>query len=178
MVSDVAVTAPVPLAGPTALAHLPTTRSVGDAVPVVVKAVVAVKVTTTLEVALLVGLVSLTDTVDPLTAVTDPDAAAKEPPAVRPPPNPPLPAGREPVPGVNVRVPPGGVPPPGRPKPPLHVPATGWEIETVVAVTGPPNRLAVDVEPEVGVPNAEMHEPTVTAETVVGVIWRNVVAEV
>jgi hypothetical protein len=174
MVSDVAVTAPVPSAGPTALAHLPTTRSVGDAVPVVVKAVVAVKVTTTLEVALVVGLVSLTDTVDPLRAVTDPDAAAKEPPAKRPPPNPPLPAGREPVPGV----PPGGVPPPDRPKPPLHVPATGWETETVVAVTGPPNRLAVDVEPEVGVPNAEMHEPTVTAETVVGVIWRNVVAEV
>jgi len=177
MVSDVAVTAPVLLAGPTALAHLPTTRSVGDAVPVVVKVVEAVKVTTTLEVALVVGLVSLTDTVDPFTAVTDPDAAAKEPPANRPPPNP-LPAGREPVPGVNVPVPPGGVPPLGRPKPPLHVPATGWETDTVAAVTGPPNRLAVDVEPEVGVPNAEMHEPTVTAETVAVVIWRNVVAEV
>ena len=126
-------------------------------------------------VVLVVGLVSLTVTVDPLTAVTDPEAAANDPP-----PNPPDPAGREPVPGVKPCVPPpGGVPPPGPPpNPPLHAPAAGWETDTVVAVTGPPNRLDAEVVPVVGVPNAEMHDPTVTADAVVVVICRKVVAEV
>ena len=175
MVIDVAVIAPVLLAAPLARAHLPTARSVDDAVPVVVKVVVGVRVTTTLDVALVVGLVSLTVTAVPLTAVTSPEAAPNEPP-----PNPPAPAGREPVPGVNGRVPPVvPVPPPGRPpNPVVHDPETGCEIDTVVAVTGPPKRLAVDVEPDVGFPKAEMHDPTATVDAVVVVIWRNVVAEV
>jgi hypothetical protein len=55
---------------------------------------------------------------------------------------------------------------------------TGWETDTVVAVTGPPKRLDVDVDPAVGVPKAEIHDPTVTVAAVVVVIWWNVVAEV
>jgi hypothetical protein len=176
-VIDVAAIAPVLSAVPLARAHLPTARSVGDAVPVVEKMVVAVRVTTALVLVLVVGLVSLTVTVEPLTAVTDPEAAANEPP-----PNPPAPAGREPDPGVNECVPPpGGVPPPVRPpNPPVHAPATGWETEIVVAVTGPPKRLVVEeVEAAVvGLPKAEMHDPTVTADVELATVWLNVVAEV
>jgi hypothetical protein len=75
MVIDCAATAPVVSALPLARAHLPTARSVEDAVPVVVKVVVEVRVTATLDVALVVGLVSLMVTAEPLTAVTSPDAA-------------------------------------------------------------------------------------------------------
>ena len=170
MVIDVAAIAPVLSAVPLARAHLPTARSVGVAVPVVVKVVVEVRVTTTDDVAWVDGLVSLTVTADPSTAVTDPVAAANEPP-----PNPPAPAGREPEPGVCVP-PPGAVPPPGRPpSPPVHAPSTGWDTDTVVAVTGPPNRFALEDEPEVGVPKAEMHDPTATADCAVEVIWLKVV---
>jgi hypothetical protein len=59
----------------------------------------------------------------------------------------------------------------------VQAPATGWEIDTVVAVTGPPNRLALDVEPDVGVPKAEMHDPTATADAVVGVTWLKLVVD-
>jgi hypothetical protein len=175
MVMDVAAMAPVLFAAPLALAHLPTARSPAAADPVVEKVVVEVSVTTTVEVALVTGLDSLTVTVDPLTAVTAPDAAANEPPANRP-----APAGRDPVPGVNGRVPPPGkVPPPGRaPKPAVQDPDTGWEMDTVVAVTGPPKRFEVDVDAVVGLPNAEMHDPTVTADAEVDVIWRKLVADV
>jgi hypothetical protein len=49
-------------------------------------------------------------------------------------------------------------------------------IDTVVAVMGSPK--GVDVfEAEVGLPKAEMHDPTVTAEAVVEVIWRIVVVD-
>jgi hypothetical protein len=75
MVIDRAVTAPVLSAAPTADAHLPTARSVEAAASRSVKVVDEVRVTTTLVVFLVVGLVSLTVTVDPLTAVTDPEAA-------------------------------------------------------------------------------------------------------
>ena len=75
MVIDCAATAPVVSALPLARAHLPTARSVEDAVPVVVKVVVDVRVTATLDAALVVGLVSLMVTAEPLTAVTTPDAA-------------------------------------------------------------------------------------------------------
>jgi hypothetical protein len=75
MVIERAVTAPVVSAVPTALAHLPTARSVAAADWRSVKAVEEVRVTTTLETFLVVGLVSLRVTVDPLTAVTGPDAA-------------------------------------------------------------------------------------------------------
>ena len=75
MVIDCAVMAPVVSALPLARAHLPTARSVEDAVPVVVKVVVDVRVTATLDAALVVGLVSLMVTAEPLTAVTSPDAA-------------------------------------------------------------------------------------------------------
>ena len=54
------------------------------------------------------------------------------------------------------------------------MPDTGWLTETVVAVTGLPK--GVDVfDPDVGLPKAEMHEPTVMAEAVVVLIWRIVV---
>ena len=160
---------------PLARAHLPTARSVEDAEPVVVKVVAAVRVTTTLDVALVEGLVSVMVTANPLTEVTAPDAAPNDPPA-----NPPAPAGREPAPGVGVRVPaPGGFPPPGRPpKPTVHAPETGWDTDTVVAVTGPPNLLVPAVELDVGLPKAEMQEPTVTADAVVEVVCWKVVAEV
>lgn len=172
---DVAATAPVLSAVPLARAHLPTARSVEVAGPVIEMVVAEVKVTTTLDVALVDGLVSLTVTVEPLTAVTAPEAAANDPP-----PNRPAPAGRDPVPGVKGRdPPPGGVPPPGRaPKPPVHAPDTGWDTDTVVAVTGPPNRLEDEVEAVVGLPKAETHEPTVTDDTGADVIWWNVVAGV
>lgn len=182
---DVAATAPVLSAAPVARAHLPIARSVGEAVPVVEKVVVGVRVTTTLVVALVDGSVSLTVTVDPVTAVTDPDAAANEPLPKRP-----APAGRDPEPGVpepgvpepgvNGRPPPpGAVPPPGRPpNPPEQDPATGWDTDTVVAVTGLSNGFVADVEASVGLPNAEMHVPTVTDDADVVVICRNVVADV
>ena len=89
---DRAVTAPVELAEPMALAHFPTARSEDDAVVRSVNVVEAVSVTVTLDVFLVAGSVSSTVTVDPLTAVTVPEA----------PPNPPArprklpPAGRVP----------------------------------------------------------------------------------
>jgi hypothetical protein len=174
MVIDRAAMAPVLSAEPLARAHFPTARSVGDAEPVVVKVVAAVKVTTTLDVALVDGLVSVMVTANPFTDVTEPDAAPNDPPA-----NLPAPAGREPAPGVEGRVPPpGGFPPPGRPpKPTEHAPETGWDTDTVVAVTGPPNLLVPEVEPDVGLPKAEMQEPTVTADAVVAVVCWKVVAE-
>jgi hypothetical protein len=153
--------------------------AVGVAVAVVVIVVVPLKVTATLDAVFVRGFVSLTVTVPPLTAVTWPDAAPKEPPAnppagrlpvpAVPPPKPPNPpAGRLPVPGV----------PPGRPpKPRLQVPLVGWLTDTVVAVIGSPNGVAVD-EVEAGLPNAEMQEPTVIAAAEVVVVWRMVVDEV
>jgi hypothetical protein len=59
----------------------------------------------------------------------------------------------------------------------VQLPETGWEIVTVVAVTGTPNRLVVD-EPEVGLPNAEMHDPTVTSAAVAATVWSKVVVGV
>ncbi len=70
MTIDRAVTAPVESAVPMAVAHLPTARSAAVADVRSVKVVEEVRVTTTLEVVLVEGLVSLTVTVDPLTAVT------------------------------------------------------------------------------------------------------------
>jgi len=72
---DRAVTAPVESAVPMAVAHLPTARSPAVAEVRVVYVVDPVSVTTTLEVALVEGLVSLTVAVDPETAVTWPEAA-------------------------------------------------------------------------------------------------------
>ena len=74
-------------------------------------------------------------------------------------------------------MPPGAVPPAPPPKPPARppkpprsqAPDTGWETDTVVAVMGSPKGddvLAV----EVGLPKAEMHDPTVTADALVVVI--------
>jgi hypothetical protein len=58
------------------------------------------------------------------------------------------------------------------------VPEVGWEMETVVAVTGAPNTGVVDDEAVVGLPNAEMHEPTVTEVADAGTVSSNVVAGV
>jgi hypothetical protein len=151
-----AVTAPVLSAVPTAWAHLPTARSEGVAEVRSVKVVLEVRVTTTLVVCLVVGFDSLMVTVEPPAAVTRPDAAANWPGW-------PPPFGRcpDPLPG---NPPAGGVPPPPPPRrPEEQVPEIGWEIETVVAVTGPPNPRALD-ELVVGLPKAEMQEPTVTSE--------------
>ena len=75
--------------------------------------------------------------------------------------------------------PPPGVAPPGLPpNPPVQVPEAGWETDTVVAVTGLPKALLLEEEPEVGFPNAEMHEPTVTAEAEAVNVWRKVVVDV
>jgi hypothetical protein len=49
-------------------------------------------------------------------------------------------------------------------------------METVVAVIGLPD--APGVEPEAGVPKAEMHEPTVMSEVLPGTVWLNAVVEV
>ena len=72
MTIDRAVTAPVELAEPMALAHFPTARSEEDAVVRSVNVVEEVSVTTTLDVFLVTESVSSTVTVDPLTAVTVP----------------------------------------------------------------------------------------------------------
>ena len=169
----VAVMAPVVPAGPMARAHWPTTIAAALAVVVVVNVVVPVSVTATVDVFCVRGLVSWTVTVEPVTPVTRPVAAPKEPP-----PNPP--GGRLPAPGVPAGRPPnppgGRLPVPGVParRPPnpprLHVPLVGWLIDTVVAVIGSPNGVLLD-EADVGLPNAEMQEPTVMAVTDVAVIW-------
>jgi hypothetical protein len=49
---------------------------------------------------------------------------------------------------------------------------------TVVAVTGPPNDVVLDEEDEVGLPNAEMHEPTDTDEAVAVTVCSKVVVGV
>ena len=131
---------------------------------------------TTVDVVLLVGLVSVIVTFDPLTAVTNPEAPPNAPPALTP-------AGRLPVPAVPEPPPTeGGAPapegacpvdpapdgrvPPPPPNPVEHLPDTGCVTDTVVAVTGPVVRALVEeeVELEAGLPNAEMQDPTVTAD--------------
>jgi hypothetical protein len=74
-VMERAVMAPVVSAVPTASAHLPTARSVADAIVRAVNVVAEVRLTTTFDFFFVTGLVSLTVTFDPLTAVTEPDAA-------------------------------------------------------------------------------------------------------
>jgi len=187
-----AVTAPVLLAGPIARAHCPTARADEDTDPVVLKVVLPDRVTTTLEDALVRGFVSATVTEEPLTAVTIPDAAPnwplpnRLPPGGREPeaagePLPPAPVppdpNRPPAPNPPPVPDPPPVRPPNPPKPPVHEPETGWLIETVVAVMGSPNGVDDD-DAEVGLPKAEMHEPTVTADAVVVVVWRKVVLAV
>jgi hypothetical protein len=124
-----------------------------------------VSVTTTLLVFLVCGLVSVTVTVEPLRAATAPEAAPKLP---APENLPPL-GGACPVPPVPK--PPEGLPLAPPPPPPLNppnpveqLPPVGWVIETVVAVTGPPKAVLLADDDVVGLPNAEMHEPTVTLE--------------
>lgn len=67
--------------------------------------------------------------------------------------------------------PPANRKPPPPPNPPVQPDEVGAEMVTVVAVTGSPRGVLLeDDEDEVGFPNAEMHDPTVTsaaeAETV------------
>lgn len=177
---DRAVMAPVVLAVPRAVAHLPTASALEVAVVRSVKVVDDVKVTTTLVVFFVCGLVSLTVTVEPDTAVTEPEANPNRPPAN------PEPLGREPPPGVPPPSgapppePPGNLPPPPKPPPPtppVHFPDTGWVMLTVVALTGPPKAWVPEdePEPEAGVPVAVMHEPTVTAAAVVDTVCSKVV---
>lgn len=72
---ELAVIAPVVLAEPKAVAHWPTVRLADEAVVRWVKVVDDVRVTATVDVALVRGLVSLTSTVEPDTEATDPVAA-------------------------------------------------------------------------------------------------------
>ncbi len=60
----------------------------------------------------------------------------------------------------------------------MQVPDVGWVTVTVVAVTGSPITDLVDDEPDVGFPNAEMQEPTVTSATVAATVCSKVVADV
>jgi len=140
-----------------------------------------VSVTTTAVVFFDWGLVSLTVAVEPLTAVTIPEATPK---LAAPLGNLPPPGGRPPDPpsgklppdgGPPLGLPPGPEPPPNPPKPVEQVPEVGWEMETVVAVTGPPRARDPDVEPEVGLPKAEMHKPTATSEADAVTVWSKVV---
>ena len=176
-VIDWAVTAPVVFAVPTARAHCPTTSADGDADWLEVYVVVDARVTTTELVLLVRGFVSSTVAEEPLTAVTWPLAAPNSPLRKRL-----APDGRVPDPLV-VEPRRGNVPPPGGdppaenppPGPAVQLPDTGWVTETVVAVIGSPKALVVDDDPEVGLPNAETQEPTVTDPAVAGTIWRKVV---
>lgn len=181
---DLAVTAPVVLADPMAVAHLPTARSDDVAVVRSVNVVDEVRVTVTLALFFVSGLVSLTVMVEPLTAVTAPDAPPNPPARPRklpPPGRVPLPSPPNPPPGLPA---PGDAPPvpvrPPRPKPPnppVQLPEVGWVMDTVVAVTGSPNALAPD-EDVVGFPKAEMQDPTVTLEAVAATVWSKVVVGV
>ena len=137
---------------------------------------------TTTEVAFFVcGLVWVTVAVEPLTAVTIPEAAPK---LVAPLGNfPPL-GGRRPEPPSGKLAPDGGPPlglppvlgpPPNPPKPVEQAPDVGCEMETEVAVTGSPRARVPDFELDVGLPKAEMHDPTLTSETVAATVWSNVV---
>jgi hypothetical protein len=190
IVIDLAVMAPVELAVPIAWAHLPTSRSDEAAVVRSVNVVDEVKVMTMLEDALVVGLVSLTVAVVPVTEETRPEAAPNCP-ENRPRKEPLPPAGLVPAPSPEPppepepppKPPPEDGPPfaPPREKPaklPVQLPEVGCEMVTVVAVTGSPNARVPDDEPEVGLPNAEMHEPTVTPEADAETVWSNVVLDV
>jgi hypothetical protein len=196
-VIDDAVTAPVVSAGPTASAHLPTARSLAEAVVRWVKVVEDVRVTTTLDAAEVRGFFSLMVTDDPLTAVTDPDATPKfpppkpappgrrapDPPAGKPSPVPPLvpPLPAPPPRGKAPPAPPAPPTPPAPPNPVAQLPETGWVMVTVVAVTGSPKARVVDDDEEeldVGLPKAEMHEPTVTSAAVADTVCSNVVVDV
>jgi hypothetical protein len=193
---ELAVIAPVLLAGPTAWAHLPTARSEDDAEVRSMKVVEAVRVTTTLEVARVRGLVSETLTVEPDTEVTEPEAMAKFPPnRLRKPPLPAPPPDAVPPEGAPPLVPPLPVPPPlvpplpvppplpppprpKRPDPSAQLPEVGCEMVTEVAVTGTPKVGVLVDEAEVGFPTAEMHDPTVTPETAADTVWSKVVVGV
>ena len=165
---------------PSARAHWPTTMAAAVAVWVVVKVVVPVRVTVTLDVFLVCGI-GLVD--------GHRRARTRRSPGRRPHRSC---RGRRTAAGRG-RVPPPGVVPPSPPKPPvaaeaagpgaaeaapkpprLQAPDTGWLMETVVAVIGSPNGAMVE-DDVVGLPNAEMQDPTVTAAAVVVVVWRIVV---
>jgi hypothetical protein len=60
----------------------------------------------------------------------------------------------------------------------VQLPEVGWVMVTDVAVMGPPKVLDPDEDVEVGLPNPEMHDPTVTADTVLVTVWRKVVVGV
>jgi hypothetical protein len=64
----------------------------------------------------------------------------------------------------------------------VHVPEElGVEMETVVAVTGSPNAGVLDDvvdDDEVGFPNAETHDPTVTSAAVAATVCSKVVVGV
>jgi hypothetical protein len=61
----------------------------------------------------------------------------------------------------------------------VQEPDVGWDTLTVVAVTGRPKADVDDEdEDEVGLPNAEMHDPTVTLEAAAVTVWSNVVVGV
>ena len=181
MVRDLAVTAPVLSAVPVARAHWPTTMAA--AVPVWVVVYVVVAVTVTVDARRRGGLgIGLADgdrraghrghraegRGEAAARERRPDGGRKVPP---PGPGPARGAPRPPRAGCRTLP----APPPAPPR--EQVPDTGWLIETVVAVTGPPNGDFDEVL-VVGLPTAVMHEPTVTDDSEVVVIWRMTVADV
>ena len=64
------------------------------------------------------------------------------------------------------------------PNPPLQPDDVGWEMVTVVAVTGSPKGVLDEDEDDVGFPNAEMHDPTVTFAAEAETVWVKVVVGV
>ena len=74
--------------------------------------------------------------------------------------------------------PPAPKPPPPPPNPLAQVPDVGWLMVTDRAVTDVPNACRRVDAPEVGVPNAEMQDPTDTEAAVAGTVWSKVVVGV
>jgi hypothetical protein len=185
---EVAVIAPDVLAEPTAEAHPPTARFADEAVARCVKVVEEVRVTATVDVALVRGLVSFTSTVEPDTDATDPLATANCPANLRywllfpewgkwnSPPPAGAPEGADPL----VVLPPNRKPPPPAPNPPVQPVEVGWEMVTSVAVTGLPrgDPLEDEDEDEVGFPVAMTHDPTVTLAAEPDTVWVKVVVGV
>jgi hypothetical protein len=60
----------------------------------------------------------------------------------------------------------------------VQVPEVGWDTLTVVAVTGRPKFDVDDEDGVVGLPNAAMHDPTVTLDAAVVTVCSNVVVGV
>jgi len=190
-----AVIAPVSLAGPSAVAHCPTTTAVDVAGTVWVNVVFEVKVTFDVRVVVLslveleldffadllddgrTGTVPTATKVEPEIEVTLPNASEKVRfRAAAPPGNDPL--VNEPLGGRNPLAPPAPVlaaPPAPNAPPAVHDPVElGWEIDTFVAVKWVEDALDFDVE----LLDAVTQSPTARLDEARGTVWVKRVDEV